>query len=53
MAFPTAAATLVDAFEWGERRLHAVLGAMVTVRVALPGTELLNVNAPGDLPSSL
>lgn len=50
---PSAAVHLGDALERGERRLHTVLQQLRTVEVALPATELLNVNAPGDLPSSL
>jgi molybdopterin-guanine dinucleotide biosynthesis protein A len=47
---PAALAELAAAMDAGERRLHAVVGALVAHRVSVPLDALRNVNAPTDVP---
>ena len=49
----SATATLADALAAGERRLHAVLAGLPVAEVAVPGADVVNINAPGDLGSSV
>jgi molybdopterin-guanine dinucleotide biosynthesis protein A len=50
---PSAALTMAEVFASGERRLHALLGELPIVRVSADLQDLRNVNAPGDLGTSL
>lgn len=50
---PSAGAALEAALAAGERRLHAVLGALTVAAVAVPRADVANINAPGDLGSSV
>jgi molybdopterin-guanine dinucleotide biosynthesis protein A len=50
---PESMGAIESAVASGERRLHAVIAELPSVEVRLPIGDLLNVNAPGDLPSSL
>ena len=50
---PSAALRVADVFASGERRLHVLLGELPIVRVSVDLQDLRNVNAPGDLGTSL
>ena len=50
---PAASTLLAAALSDGERRLHAVLASVPRVEVAVDLQDLANVNAPGDLGTSL
>jgi molybdenum cofactor guanylyltransferase len=47
---PTALTELAAAMESGERRLHAVVGALAVRHVSVAHSALRNVNAPTDVP---
>lgn len=49
---PSALEPLVAAFGDGERAAHRVIATLRARRVPMPAERFLNVNAPGDLPTS-
>jgi molybdopterin-guanine dinucleotide biosynthesis protein A len=50
---PSASATVERVFASGERRLHVLLAELPIVEVSADRQDLRNVNAPGDLGTSL
>lgn len=50
---PSASPTVEGMFASGERRLHVLLAQLTIVEVAADRQDLRNVNAPGDLGTSL
>ncbi len=50
---PSASPAIAELFDAGERRLHVVLAALTIAEVSADLQDLRNMNAPGDLGTSL